>query len=176
MDGFLRQIVADSGGKLTVGGDGSLYDAFQGFRHAIRWTEVSVRPTVTPHRNTHSHHTRVPLLPFPSLLLRQPLILSILLTHVVIATVVVVTRRHANVQIGLFLVVCALAYASERLNEFNGRNWRRIGWTQNYFDPRGVFATCMWSGPLLVVAGGQMVSRAGRGGRGRRRGRDLGRP
>lgn len=44
MDGFLRQIVADSGGKLTVGGDGSLYDAFQGFRHAIRWTEVSVLP------------------------------------------------------------------------------------------------------------------------------------
>jgi hypothetical protein len=65
MDGFLRQIVADSGGKLTVGGDGSLYDAFQGFRHAIRWTEVSVRPrpTVTPHLNTHTQSTRFPSLP-----------------------------------------------------------------------------------------------------------------
>ncbi len=39
---MLRKIVAESGGKVRLGGDG-FYDAVMGFVHAVRWTEVRAR-------------------------------------------------------------------------------------------------------------------------------------
>jgi hypothetical protein len=52
------------------------------------------------------------------------------------------------------------------LNEWLGRrgpapaalpNWKRAGFSQNYFDARGAFAAILFCAPLLLVALGQML-------------------
>ena len=42
-------------------------------------------------------------------------------------------------------------YLAETLNIFLRDNWKSFA-GQNYFDPRGLFLSVLWSGPLLVIA------------------------
>lgn len=42
-------------------------------------------------------------------------------------------------------------YLAERLNHLLARNWKCFA-GQNYFDPRGLFLSILWSGPLLIIA------------------------
>jgi hypothetical protein len=53
--------------------------------------------------------------------------------------VVLSRKRHYLLQGSLFVFIVALIAASETLNSWAKANWKRFS-TQNYFDPRGVFA------------------------------------
>jgi hypothetical protein len=88
----------------------------------------------------------------------EPWIVGLLCAHVLYAAVVVGTRRHQGVQFALFLCTCAAVYAAQPLNGYLQRNWRGLGFTQDYFDRRGVFMSCLYSGPLLLIAFAQLVS------------------
>jgi hypothetical protein len=87
----------------------------------------------------------------------EPWVRGLLCAHVLYAALVVATRRHANLQFALFLVTCGAVYAAQPLNGYLHRNWRALGFTQDYFDPRGVFLSCLYSAPLLLLAFAQLV-------------------
>mmetsp|Transcript_11224 Transcript_11224/g.28319 ORF Transcript_11224/g.28319 Transcript_11224/m.28319 type:complete len:97 (-) Transcript_11224:31-321(-) len=42
-----------------------------------------------------------------------------------------------------------MVYLSEWINRWAHANWQSFA-TQDYFDRRGVFMACLWSGPLLL--------------------------
>ena len=88
----------------------------------------------------------------------EPWVAGLLAFHVAYLALVVATRRNQNVQFALFLCTCAAVYAAQPLNGLLHRHWQRLGFTQDYFDPRGVFMSCLYSGPLLLVAFAQLVS------------------
>jgi hypothetical protein len=91
----------------------------------------------------------------------EPWVAGLLCFHVAYFALVVATRRHQNTQFALFLVTCAAVYAAKPLNGYLHLHWRRLGFTQDYFDPRGVFMSSLYSGPLLVVALLQLVRLGG---------------
>lgn len=100
----------------------------------------------------------------------QPWIVSLLAVHAAIALLALLTRRKPNVQAAMFLVVCGAVYSAQYLNGALARRWRELGFTQDYFDDRGVFISFVYSLPLLVMCGAMMVrARCRRGAdRGRR--------
>lgn len=53
----------------------------------------------------------------------------------------------------ILMSFCAVIgiYLAETINKFLGSNWRKFA-GQNYFDPRGLFLSVLWSGPLLLIA------------------------
>ncbi|XP_057471230.1 uncharacterized protein LOC130760060 isoform X2 [Actinidia eriantha] len=59
----------------------------------------------------------------------EPWLICFMLFHVVFLLIAIMSRKHINFQMCLFL----------------------LAW-QNYFDPRGLFLSVLWSGPLLVIA------------------------
>ena len=88
----------------------------------------------------------------------QPWIAGLRATHAAILVLVVLTRRRPNVQLGLFLLISGAVYMAQYLHTFLHARWRRLGFTQDYFnDDRGVFITFVYSMPLLCIAAGQMV-------------------
>lgn len=76
--------------------------------------------------------------------------------HLVLFTLVLLTRKSEIAQIALFMVVCGLTFLSERLNSYCSDHWTEFS-KQNYFDKHGVFASIMYSGPLLVIGLIQLV-------------------
>ena len=42
-------------------------------------------------------------------------------------------------------------YMSENINAWAAQHWQRFS-TQNYFDPSGLFASVVFSGPLLLIS------------------------
>lgn len=92
-------------------------------------------------------------------LLMQPWIVGLIVVHIVVALSTVMTRRSPNTQLVIFFNICAAVYMAERINSYAATNWRMLGFTQNYFDKRGVFVSLMYSAPLLIIGMGQMVSR-----------------
>lgn len=72
---------------------------------------------------------------------------------------VLVTRRMFKTQVATLLVLCCAARCAEHLNEFLGMRWRAFA-TQNYFDPRGVFVSLMFSAPIVLVVLTLVVSGA----------------
>lgn len=89
----------------------------------------------------------------------QPWIVGILTLHAVVLATVVLTRRIPNLQIALLLWICGMVFLAQYINPFGAQHWRALGFTQNYFDERGVFISAVYSAPLLLIAGGQMVRR-----------------
>ncbi len=71
----------------------------------------------------------------------------------------VLVRNRIDEQIVLFLFVCGSALLGGHANAFLGAQgaWRRFGFTQNYFDPSGIFVIVMFMVPLMVIAAGQML-------------------
>jgi len=97
---------------------------------------------------------------------REPAIVALLAFHVGVAALAVALRRAPNASAALFLGVCGLVLSAASLNEWLGRrgpapaalpNWKRAGFSQNYFDARGAFAAILFCAPLLLVALGQML-------------------
>ena len=87
----------------------------------------------------------------------QPWILGLVNMHAAVWVLAVITRGMPNFQLGLFLAICAAVYAAQFLNAYGASHWERLGFTQNYFDERGVFISFAYSLPLLGAAGFQMV-------------------
>ena len=63
----------------------------------------------------------------------------------------VATRRYHTVQMGLYVVIMGSVFFAERLNALAGAHWESLGFTQNYFDKKGVFICSLWSTPLLLI-------------------------
>jgi hypothetical protein len=57
-----------------------------------------------------------------------------------------------------FVLICGSVYLAPHLNSLLAANWQLLGFSQNYFDSRGVFISAMYSAPLLFIAFLQMVS------------------
>ncbi len=191
MEDLLRQIIAETNGTVRLGGSNAS-ERWQGFVHAIRWDEVSMK--VKNHvqvfsfssffslfffvlsdktfffNNIHTHtpsNKRLTCHLYLSLYLLfflfthhhyvQPWIVGLLSFHIAVALAVVLTRKRPNFQLTLFMFICGIVYFAEHINTYFRQTWKAYGWTQNYFDPKGVFITIMYSAPLLCIAGGQMV-------------------
>ncbi|KAI5555450.1 hypothetical protein BDE02_19G081200 [Populus trichocarpa] len=81
----------------------------------------------------------------------EPWLMGLIGFHLVLLVLTVVSRKHINFQMCLFLVALAGVYLAERLNRVMGDYWRSFA-SQNYFDPHGLFLSVLWSGPLLIIA------------------------
>ena len=68
--------------------------------------------------------------------------------HLVYFSLIVCFRRVEMVQLAVFVSICVMVLASESINTFLREHWRDFA-TQDYFDPHGVFLSCLLSGPLL---------------------------
>ncbi|KAG4941510.1 hypothetical protein JHK87_045381 [Glycine soja] len=82
---------------------------------------------------------------------KEPWLMGLLGFHVVLLLVAIISRKKTNFQMFLFLLTLAGVYFAESLNRFLGKNWKSFS-SQNYFDPRGLFMSVLWSGPLLVIS------------------------
>lgn len=82
---------------------------------------------------------------------------GLLAFHVVLLTLVVLTRKDANLQTMIFVMTCAMVLLAERLNAFCAAHWMLFS-KQNYFDDHGVFAGVVYAGPLLLICLFQLVS------------------
>ena len=60
------------------------------------------------------------------------------------------TQRAADAWPCILLAV-GLAYSAETLNSLGNKHWKSFA-TQNYFDSRGVFASALFSAPLIFIA------------------------
>ena len=87
----------------------------------------------------------------------EPWVAGLLCAHLLYACVLFLSRRNANLQLCLLFCTCGLVYAAQPLNGYLHAHWRQLGFTQDYFDPRGVFMSCLYSTPLLLMAFAQMV-------------------
>lgn len=153
---LLKEFISKNKGKLA---QPSLYDTFMGFIHAIDWTEVSLFAFTIAMVVSSTYVCDLQRCPLALSCLLQPWVAGALCYYVLLLLVVVITRRHWNAQAGIFVFVCGAVYLAPRINAALGANWRTLGFTQNYFDERGVFISTLYSAPLLVIATVQMVSR-----------------
>ncbi|KAJ8431441.1 hypothetical protein Cgig2_014934 [Carnegiea gigantea] len=96
-------------------------------------------------------------------------LICLLAFHVLLLLTAILSRKHVNLQMCLFLLACRCpafllnpdtikfnaavtgVYFAENLNQFISVHWQMFA-TQNYFDPHGLFLSVLWSGPLLVIA------------------------
>ena len=70
--------------------------------------------------------------------------------HAVFFILIVFCRRVEIVQLATFVSICGVVMASEVVNAFLHEHWRDFA-TQDYFDEHGVFFSCLFSGPLLIL-------------------------
>ncbi|KAH9626306.1 hypothetical protein KSS87_022289 [Heliosperma pusillum] len=82
---------------------------------------------------------------------KEPWLMGLLGFHFLLLLTFILSRKHVNFQMGLFLLALSGVYLAERLNRFLGNHWQSFA-TQNYFDPLGIFFSVLWSGPLLIIA------------------------
>jgi hypothetical protein len=90
--------------------------------------------------------------------------------------VVMATRRMFKTQVALLLMMTGAARCAETLNSLGAAHWRSFA-TQDYFDPRGVFLSVLFSGPIVLTLLALVVRGKARPGacwRGQCRGMDSG--
>mmetsp|Transcript_10462 Transcript_10462/g.13569 ORF Transcript_10462/g.13569 Transcript_10462/m.13569 type:complete len:172 (-) Transcript_10462:163-678(-) len=75
---------------------------------------------------------------------------AILGFHVVLFVMTVLFRKKQGVQVCIFFLICGLICIAEPLNTFCAQNWQKFS-NQDYFDEHGLFASTLYSGPLLVI-------------------------
>uniref|UniRef100_A0A2P2JKI0 Transmembrane protein 18 n=1 Tax=Rhizophora mucronata TaxID=61149 RepID=A0A2P2JKI0_RHIMU len=81
----------------------------------------------------------------------EPWLMGLMGFHVLLLVVTILSRKHVNFQMCLFLLALSGVYFAENLNGILRDNWRTFA-SQNYFDRHGLFLSLLWSGPLLVIA------------------------
>ncbi|KAM8846424.1 transmembrane protein 18 [Synchiropus picturatus] len=81
----------------------------------------------------------------------EPWLLGLLAFHAVCLSLTVVTCRFYRAQICHFLLMVALVYCAEYLNELAAMNWSSFSNFQ-YFDSKGMFISLVFSVPLLLNA------------------------
>jgi hypothetical protein len=88
---------------------------------------------------------------------KEPFIVGLLAFLLSMWALVIVTRRHVEVQMGLLVLVCGIAYFAPTASSFAAPHWRAIA-RQNYFDRQGIFAMLMVTLPMTLLAFVQLVS------------------
>lgn len=78
------------------------------------------------------------------------------LGHALLLGTVIVSRKHHDVQIVIFLLVAAVLGFAERLNEILGRHWQLVT-RSNVFDKSGAFMAFVWGIPLLCIMTLQVI-------------------
>merc|ERR1711937_982314 len=81
---------------------------------------------------------------------REPWIMALCGTELLLAILVLLTRKHTTFQACLFIVLGLVIYCAKYLNAYCEKNWESFA-TQPYFDNQGLFISAMLSGPLLVI-------------------------
>ncbi|KAL4623919.1 transmembrane protein 18 [Arapaima gigas] len=76
-------------------------------------------------------------------------LMGLLLFHLFCFTVTLLTTRFYRLQICHFIILAALVYSAEYLNEMAAVHWRSFSKYQ-YFDSRGMFISLVFSAPLLL--------------------------
>ncbi|KAM9840059.1 transmembrane protein 18 [Aulostomus maculatus] len=79
----------------------------------------------------------------------EPWLIGCLAFHVLCLSVTALTCRFYRAQICHFLLLLALVYSAEYLNELAAMNWRSFSNFQ-YFDSKGMFISLIFSIPLLL--------------------------
>jgi hypothetical protein len=87
---------------------------------------------------------------------REPFIIGLVASIVLLYVLVIVTRQHTELQMFLLTLVCGIAYAAPVVTPMLTPYWRQIS-SQNYFDRHGYFGMMMVSLPLTLLALVQMV-------------------
>ncbi|KAI3937377.1 hypothetical protein MKW98_001948 [Papaver atlanticum] len=82
---------------------------------------------------------------------KEPWLIGLILFHVALLLTTILSRKNINFQMCLFLVALAGVYFAENINTILASNWKSFA-GQNYFDPRGIFLSVLWSGPLLIIS------------------------
>lgn len=86
----------------------------------------------------------------------EPLIVGLISLHVVLFTVVFLTRHQFYLQLALFLAIMMLLFVTESLNSWARTNWKLLA-TQQYFDQRGIFIGIFYAAPLLALGFFQLL-------------------
>ncbi|KAE8744927.1 hypothetical protein FOCC_FOCC008427 [Frankliniella occidentalis] len=94
---------------------------------------------------------------FVSIEWRDPCMLALIVFHVVVTSMVLLTRNHSNFQIILFFILLFLVYFSENINQLASNNWRLMA-THQYFDSKGMFISLVFSIPILLNCMGMVAS------------------
>ncbi|KAJ8445162.1 hypothetical protein Cgig2_029534 [Carnegiea gigantea] len=152
-------LMADLVQKLSTelrSGLAPAYDNFMGFFHAIDWKnkveqEISVECCIMLMGLCSISHVSGSSIKFPYCSLQEPWLMCLLGFHVLLLLTTIISRRHVNFQMCLFLLALSGVYLAERLNRSLGAHWQSFA-TQNYFDPHGLFLSVLWSGPLLIIS------------------------
>ncbi|XP_033640550.1 transmembrane protein 18-like [Asterias rubens] len=78
----------------------------------------------------------------------EPWLIALLVCHLLCLVFTIVTRKHANIQAILFLLLLFLIFMSEWINEYAASNYKLFSRLQ-YFDSSGLFIAVVFSLPLL---------------------------
>jgi hypothetical protein len=81
----------------------------------------------------------------------QPALLALYAFHLIWMLLCFRLRSWPNAHFVLFLATCGAVYGAQYINIYLAQHWRRVGFSQNYFDARGVWISVCYSAPLLVV-------------------------
>ena len=52
----------------------------------------------------------------------------------------------------MFFVSITLVFLTENANAFFSQNWKKFGFSQNYFDTECIFALAFWTIPFSIIA------------------------
>eukprot|EP00252_Welwitschia_mirabilis_P013444 TRINITY_DN29568_c0_g1_i1.p1 TRINITY_DN29568_c0_g1~~TRINITY_DN29568_c0_g1_i1.p1 ORF type:complete len:166 (-),score=13.88 TRINITY_DN29568_c0_g1_i1:104-601(-) len=81
----------------------------------------------------------------------EPWLIGLLCFLLIIWVVALMTRKHTNLQMALFLAALGGVYFAEDINSYLASRWNSFA-SQNYFDRSGIFLSTVWSGPLLIIS------------------------
>ena len=78
-------------------------------------------------------------------------IVALLTTELLLAACVFTLRKHIDLQICFFGVMCGIVLCAQPINALGSQHWRSFS-TQDYFDKNGFFVSFTISLPLLCIA------------------------
>ncbi|XP_077442553.1 transmembrane protein 18 [Stigmatopora argus] len=81
----------------------------------------------------------------------EPWLICCVSLHIMCLCLTLLTCKFYRAQICHFLLIIALVYSAEYLNELAAMNWRSFSEFQ-YFDSKGMFISLVFSLPLLFNA------------------------
>ncbi|XP_030642977.1 transmembrane protein 18 [Chanos chanos] len=79
----------------------------------------------------------------------EPWLIGLLVFHIVCFGFTILSCKYYRLQICQFLLMVAMVYSAEYLNEVAAMNWRSFSKFQ-YFDSKGMFISLVYSVPLLI--------------------------
>ncbi|XP_051962180.1 transmembrane protein 18 [Xyrauchen texanus] len=79
----------------------------------------------------------------------EPWLMGLLALHVLCFAFTILSCKYYRLQICHFLLMVAMVYSAEYLNELAAMNWRSFSKFQ-YFDSKGMFISLVYSVPLLI--------------------------